>query len=254
MTDRGPGATLAAIDGVEGWLTDGQARRLRDAALRVGPGGLIVEIGSFRGRSSIVLARTAADDVAVVCIDPHAGSDRGPQEFAPDATLGDADHDAFHANLARAGVDAKIRHVRAFSEDPQAHAAVTAPVDVLYVDGAHRYGPALADLRDWGARVKPGGRLLVHDTFSSIGVTLAVLRLLSCSPRWRYEGRTGSLAEWERRSIPAGRRDRAVGSLRQLAQLPWFVRNVVVKALILARLRPLARLLGHGPADGPWPY
>jgi len=254
MTDRGLGATLAAIDDVEGWLTDGQAARLQGAAMRVGPGGTIVEIGSFRGKSAIVLARTSGDDVVVVCIDPHAGSDRGPQEFTPDPTLGDADYRAFHANLARAGIAGKVRHVRASSADAQAHAAVDAPIDVLYVDGAHRYGPALADLRDWGGRVAPGGRLLVHDTFSSIGVTLAVLRLLWLSPQWRYDGRTSSLAEWERLTARPDAETRAVSVVRQLLQLPWFLRNVVVKALILARLRPLARLLGHGPADGPWPY
>jgi hypothetical protein len=37
-----------------------------------------------------------------------------------------------------------------------------------------------------------------------------------------------------------------------LAQLPWFVRNVVVKVLISAKLGKLARLLG---SDGKtWPY
>ena len=50
-------AALAAVDGVEGWLSDGQARRLWDRAGAVPPGGRIVEIGSFRGRSAIVLAR-----------------------------------------------------------------------------------------------------------------------------------------------------------------------------------------------------
>ena len=45
---------------------------------------------------------------------------------------------------------------------------------------------------------------------------------------------------------------RIANALRQGAQLPWFVRNVVVKAALLARLRPLARLLGHRGSD--WPY
>ena len=44
-------------------------------------GEQIVEIGSFRGRSTIVLASGAPDGVAVVAIDPHAGNDRGPQEI-----------------------------------------------------------------------------------------------------------------------------------------------------------------------------
>ena len=43
---------------------------------------------------------------------------------------------------------------------------------------------------------------------------------------------------------------RAGNALRQLAQLPWFARNVAVKVLLTLRLRRAARLLG---ADG-WPY
>ena len=40
--------------------------------------------------------------------------------------------------------------------------------------------------------------------------------------------------------------------LRQLAQLPWFARNVTVKVLFAARLRPLARLLGHRSETVPY--
>ena len=48
--------------------------------------GRIVEIGSFRGRSMIVLASAAAPGVELVAIDPHGGSDRGPQEIEADAS------------------------------------------------------------------------------------------------------------------------------------------------------------------------
>src|SRR4029079_5631903 len=121
-------------------------------------------IGSFRGKSTVVLASAGS----VIAIDPHAGSDRGPQEIAADASRGDADYAAFHANLESAGVAARVRHVRKFSAD--ALGDVAGPVSLLFVDGARRFGPARADLADWGARVAPGGTMLVHDAFSSIGV------------------------------------------------------------------------------------
>jgi predicted O-methyltransferase YrrM len=233
--------------GIEGWLTEGQARRLFLAALRVPPAGQVVEIGSFRGRSASVLATAAP---RVVCIDPHLGSDRGPQELAADLQLGASDFEAFHANLAGAGVAGRITHVRELSGE--ALAAVAGPVDLLFVDGAHRYGPALDDLRRWGARVPPGGRMLVHDSFSSVGVTSALLRSVVFSESWRYLGRERSLAEWERRAVPAGAAERGRSAATQLASLGWFVRNVVVKALILGGRPRYARLLGH--REGPWPY
>jgi predicted O-methyltransferase YrrM len=224
----------AAAGDVEGWLTEAQARRLFGAAAAVPAGGRIVEIGSFRGRSAIVLAGAGVD---VVGIDPHAGSDRGPQEIAADADRGAADAAAFAENLARAGVADRVRHVRAFSSD--ALGLVPGAVDVLFVDGAHRFGPARADVVRWGARVPPGGRMLVHDAWSSIGVTLALLTTTVSSRRWRYAGRVGSLAEFERVS------DVAVpgNALRQLRELGWFARNLVLKGLIAVGLR-----------RGPWPF
>jgi len=227
------GDAWAAAAGVEGWLTEPQARRLYVAAAAVPAGGRVVEIGSFRGRSAIVLARAARPDVEVVCVDPHVGSDRGPREIAARPALGDRDLAAFRANLDRAGVSERVRHVRDFSA--LALRAFDGPVDLLYVDGAHRFGPARADLVRWGARVPAGGRMLVHDAFSSVGVTLALLTSVLPARSWRYLGRDGSLAAYVR--------ERSVGSGREVAQLAWFAGNLVRKGLIAAGLR-----------DGAWPH
>lgn len=238
----------AAVRSVEGWMTDDQARRLWDAAGRVPSGGRIVEIGSFRGRSTIVLALAARDDTELVAIDPHAGNDRGPQEIHGFEEAASEDFDVFHANLAAAGVEDRVRHVRRFSAD--AHDEVAGEVDLLYIDGAHRYRPARDDVVRWGARVVDGGRLLVHDSFSSIGVTLALLSSVAIGDRFEYVGRDGSLVEYRRTHLGPARR--ALNLLRHVAQLPWFLRNVLVKVAIVSHARPVARLLGH---DGEtWPY
>lgn len=233
--------TLAQVRDVEGWLTDAQARLLWDRASTVGRRATIVEIGSFRGRSAIVLANAAPVDAEVVAIDPHAGNDRGPGQWEGTAEEGQSDHDAFVANLARAGVANRVRLVRRFSDD--AHDDVEAPIDLLYVDGAHGYGPARTDLERWGDRVAPSGTLLVHDAYSAVGVTLAQVRCLFLSGTWRYQGRTGSMAEYRR--VPMRGGARLANAARQSAALPWFARNLAVKVLIVARLRPLTRVLGH---------
>jgi predicted O-methyltransferase YrrM len=238
-------AAMQAADGVEGWLTDEQARRLFE---RASTAMRIVEIGSFRGRSAIVMAKAAPPGAELVAIDPHAGNDRGPQEIEADAARGEEDHRVFLANLERAGVAERVRHVRLPSQD--ALGEVAGELDLLYVDGAHRFGPARDDLERWGERVRPGGRMLVHDSFSSVGVTLASMRLLLAGSQFRYLGRSGSLAEYARERLDG--RARLVNAASQLAQLPWFARNLVLKLAIVLRLRPLARLLGH--RSGPWPY
>ncbi len=211
--------------------------------------GRIVEIGSFRGRSTIVLRQAAAPDVEVVAIDPHGGGDRGPQQISPDAALGEADHEAFHANLRRAGVDGAVRHVRRMSQD--ALDEVEGELALLYVDGAHRYGPARADMERWGARVAPGGTMLVHDAYNAVGVMLAQLRLLFLSPEWRYVGRSRSLAEYRREQLGGAARLRNPAA--QLGGIPWFVRNCLIKVALVARMRPVARRLGL-PDEDDWPY
>jgi hypothetical protein len=208
----------------------------------------IVEIGSFRGKSTIVLARAAGEDVEVVAIDPHLGVDRAPQETSEDADAGQSDFEQFTANLAAHGVSERVTHVRRKAEE--ALGEVPGALAVLYVDGAHSFRFAHFDLTAWGDRVQDGGTMLVHDSFSSIGVTLALLKVTFAGRKWRYVGRSTSMAEFRREDLDGRAWLANVG--RQAAQLPWFVRNVVVKALIVAKLRPVARLLGH--TSGPWPY
>ena len=239
---------LGAANEVEGWLTDAQARRLWERASEVPPDGRVVEIGSFRGRSTIILALAVPDGAEVVAIDPHTGTDRGPQQWVTSEALGEGDRRAFARNLERAGVSDRVRYVRRRSQE--ALEAVQRPIDLLYVDGAHRYRPVRDDLAGWGDRVRSGGSLLVHDAFSSIGVTLALLRLMVFGSGWSWRGREGSLAEYRREVVRGAAR--LHGSLRQLGQLPWFARNLLIKLALLARMRRVARLLGH--RSGPWPY
>jgi predicted O-methyltransferase YrrM len=239
---------LESIAGVEGWLSDDQARRLWRAANLVRAPGRIVEIGSFRGRSTIVLASAARDGVEVVAVDPHGGGDRGPQEYTPDPARGQEDFEAFKSNLVRAGVRPRVRHVRAASQD--ALGVLSGELDLLYVDGAHRYRPASADISRWGDRVGTGGSMLVHDSYNAIGVMLAQLRLLVPSRSWRYIGRSGSLAEYRRERLSGPQL--WLNAVRQLGGLPYFARNMLIKLMIVARLGRLTWLLGN--RSGEWPY
>ncbi len=236
-----------SIGDVEGWMTKFQARRLWNRASVLEPGQRIVEIGSYHGRSAIVLASSAPEGVEVVAIDPHGGNDRGPQQFEGAFEHGQRDHETFVANLTRAGVIDRIRHVRKPSQD--ATGDVPGKVELVYIDGAHRYNPARADIERWGAKVSAGGTLLIHDSFSSVGVTLALATTLLTSPHFRYVGRSGTMAEYRREDLILA--DRFADAFRQLLELPYFARNVLIKLLILARLRPLTRLLG---GTGEWPY
>jgi predicted O-methyltransferase YrrM len=237
-----------ALDGVEGWFSPCQVARVVEQAAAVPEGGRIVEIGSFRGRSTVAIARSAPAGVEIVAIDPHAGNDRGPQEIEGFADEAAVDSKAFLTNLERAGIRDRVTYVRKYSHD--AHDDVAGPIDLLHIDGAHRFRPAGDDIASWGDRVAAGGTMLVHDAFSSVGVTLAIAARLLFSAGWRYVGRSRSLAEYRREPLRGADRLANVG--RQLAQVPWFARNVVIKLLIVARLPRATKLLGHDGEN--WPY
>jgi predicted O-methyltransferase YrrM len=217
-------------DRVPGWLTEAQARTLYDAARAAAP-GRVVEIGSHLGRSTIVLAASGA---AVTAVDPFPG----------DWKYGRTDtEERFRAHLAGAGlddrVDVRVATSRAVRE------VWSGEVRMVYVDGKHDMWSCLDDLR-WSTFLQPGDTVLVHDAFSSLGVTLAVLRHAATTRRHRYLGRTGSLARFEVGAPSV--RDR----VRVLRELPWFARNLVVKVLLRLHARPLARLLGHTDIADPY--
>lgn len=239
---------LDAVSDVEGWMTDDQARKLWNGARAVPSGGRIVEIGSFRGRSMVVLASAASSGVELIAIDPHAGNDRGPQEIDGYVDEAAEDHEVFTRNLAEAGVAERVTHLRKFSDD--ALADVDGSIDLLYIDGAHRFAPARADIVRWGAKIPEGGELLVHDSFSSVGVTAALAATLFFGGEFRYLGRAQSMTHYRRQRLTTGQRVR--NAARQLAELPWFARNVLIKVLIVAKLGRFTKYLGH--REPTWPY
>ena len=57
------------------------------------------------------------------------------------------------------------------------------------------------------------------------------------------------MAEYRREDLDLA--DRAANAFRPLLELPYFLRNVTFKLLILAKLRPVTKLLG---GTGEWPY
>jgi Methyltransferase domain len=236
-----------SIADVAGWMTRAQACRLWDRASELHAGDRIVEIGSYHGRSAIVLATSAPAGVEVVTIDPHGGNDRGPQQYEGEFEEGQRDHETFVANLTRAGVIDRIRHVRKASQD--AADDVPGEARLVYIDGAHRYNPARDDIERWADKISRGGTLLIHDSFSSVGVTLALMAALFTGGRFRYIGRSGTMTEYRREELSPA--DRAANAFRQTLELPYFARNVLFKLLILGHMRFLVRALG---GTGEWPY
>ena len=233
--DAGFDEVWPVADAVPGWLKEAQARMLYDAASGLRPGATLLEIGSHQGRSTVVLGSVARRlGGEVVAIDPFV-----------DGRLfgGLPTRDRFRAHVEGAGLSDVVRPVEEYST--RARPGWSEPFDLLYIDGKHDYWTLADDLR-WRRHLPEGAPVLVHDAFSSIGVTLGILAKVLPAGDLRYVGRSDSMALFEK--ARPSRADR----VRILAELPWWIRNVFLKVLLRLRLRPVARLFGH---DSPYdPY
>ena len=228
-------AAWAAAQTVPGWLKEGQARLLFDEAQRLPDGARVVEIGSHQGRSTIILA---------AAVQPRGGRVTAIDPFVEGRLFGgQKTRDSFERNVGSAGLRDAVDLVVDYST--KLRPGWSDSFDLLYIDGKHDYWTLSDDLR-WAEHLPPEAGVLIHDCFSSIGVTLGILAHVLPSRTLAYELRSDSMALLRRR--PVTWKDRA----RILAEMPWWIRNVFIKVLLRLRLRPVARLFGH---DSPYdPY
>lgn len=225
----------AAAQAVPGWLKEGQARILWDEATALGEGGVVLEIGSHQGRSTVVLGEA---------LRPRGGTVIAVDPFVEGKLFGGlSTKDKFWRNVTANDLNDVVELVQDYST--RARPSWDRPFDLLYIDGKHDYWTLSDDLR-WSVHLPDGGGIVIHDCFSSIGVTLGILRHVLFSDRIAYERRSDSQALFR------VTRPTAADRLRILGEVPWWIRNVFLKVLLRLRLRPLAKVFGH---DSPYdPY
>jgi predicted O-methyltransferase YrrM len=109
----------------------------------------VVEIGRYRGGSTLLFA-AALEDGVVHSYDIETR--QGHSGVQLDAELRDA--------LGRYGLTERVRlHVAdSRTADPPAE-----PIDLLFIDGDHREEGVRADFERWSPRLTEGGHLLFHD-------------------------------------------------------------------------------------------
>jgi predicted O-methyltransferase YrrM len=133
---------------VEGWLTDEEAETLFALARDCTGKGAIVELGSWKGRSTICLG---------------LGSKAGPQApvYAVDRPRGEI-YEAFERNIRRGGIEDVVRPVNSSSED--AARDFDEPIELLFIDASHKYDLVQLDWNLWVPKLVDGGVLAMHDT------------------------------------------------------------------------------------------
>lgn len=123
--------------------------------------GAIVEIGSWKGKSTVALALGAAQkhNEKVYAIDPHT-------VMLEEGYITDT-RSEFLNNLRLAGVADRVVPMIMTSE--AAAQGWQKPVRLLWIDGDHRYASANLDFLLWEPHLAEGGILAMHDTIRKPG-------------------------------------------------------------------------------------
>lgn len=158
------------IGATDGWISMYEAEVLFALAELVPPGQAIVEIGSYKGRSTITMAAAAPTGVPIYAVDPHTG----------DRTQVDAGQvvdtwDEFRANLSRAKLTSVIP-VRLRSVE--AAASYDGPdVAMLFIDGWHSTDAVIADFESWQPYLAGTATIVFDDrAYAEIAIAIDALR------------------------------------------------------------------------------
>lgn len=157
---------LRQMRGIEGWLDDAEADLLITATLQAlevaasATDAAIVEVGSYCGKSTVVLGRTlkalGQNAPHVYAIDPHDGKVSGLgqviMQMAP--TL-----DKFKRALREADLVDIVVPIQARA----AEVVWQQPIALLVIDGLHDYASVAADFHHFAAWLQRGGLVAFHD-------------------------------------------------------------------------------------------
>jgi len=133
--------------------------------------GRVVEIGSFKGKSTSWIATALRDkklNDRVVAIDPHINT--YDFEVVPDYEE-TSSFAVFKENLLKMQLTSWVETLKMTSE--AAAENWTDPVRLLFVDGSHRHEDVLKDFQLWEPLVAQNGIICVHDTKYFPGVVRA---------------------------------------------------------------------------------
>lgn len=123
--------------------------------------GVIVEIGSWKGKSTICLAlgSMAVSGEKVYAVDPH-------KPLAEEGYTEDTEAQ-FRENIRNAGVESHVVPMVMASEE--AAKGWIEPIRLLWIDGDHRYEQVKLDFHLWEPHVIESGIVAMHDTIRKKG-------------------------------------------------------------------------------------
>lgn len=209
-----PDRLFALAEQVQGFMPPDEGRALYDAARRYLQAGVGVEIGTYCGKSTLLLGAAAQQTGAVLyTVDHHHGSEEHqPGWEFHDASMVDEVTGlfdtllTFRRTLDAAGLDDHV--VAVVGKSPVVARGWGTPLRFLFIDGGHSEAAANQDFEGWAKWVAVGGALVIHDVFPDPRDGGRPPYLIYCraidSGQFREVSATGSLRVLERVSGQPG--------------------------------------------------
>lgn len=223
----------AASASIEGWLTDAEGELLFRLAAACQPGLPVVEIGSWKGKSTVWLAAGARPSAGtlVYAIDPHQQSLEDP-----DATT----LDDLKENLSRSGFAHAV--VPIVADSHHAAPAFNQIAGVLFIDGNHLQDAVRVDLEDWFPKLADDGVVALHDVLNErwSGPRRALRGFLWNSTRIAAVRFVDSIA-WMRKVKRSRTGDRLHNRFVALLLVAYEIRYARLPAPVMAVLRMVYR-------------
>lgn len=162
---------LAVARACKGYLDENEGLRLHALAKEQAASGLVLELGSYCGKSAIYLGSGVREAGGrLICVDHHRGSEEHqPGEEYHDPDLVDELSGRFDTlptlrrTLAQAGLEPHVVHVVGRSQDVASFWQT--PLAMVFIDGGHSHEQAHMDYEGWADKVQLGGILAIHDLF-----------------------------------------------------------------------------------------
>jgi predicted O-methyltransferase YrrM len=152
---------------IPGWTRGDEAVALARAAYELSDGAVLVEIGSFLGCGTVLMAgaRRLRGSGKVHCIDPFDGSGDAfsrPHYDTIGRSLPRTLREQFEENLRQAGVRECVEvHVGTATS---VGASWKAPIDLLFLDGDQSPEGARLSFEIWSPFLKVGGIIALHNS------------------------------------------------------------------------------------------
>ena len=141
---------------IHGWMTATEIRWLIETARSMGSGRVAVEIGSYKGRSSVAIGRSLHRESILYCVDSWFGDPYDIDDLSEDL------YSTWLNNVLCHAFSCPIVPIR----QPSVRAATLfapASIDWVFIDGSHLFEHVARDIEVWIPKLRSGGIISGHD-------------------------------------------------------------------------------------------